>query len=32
MAVEMAVGFAVVTASFRAGEIDLVDSADELRG
>ncbi|MEO6881612.1 MAG: NADH-quinone oxidoreductase subunit NuoK [Mycobacteriaceae bacterium] len=32
MAVEMAVGFAVVTATFRAGEIDLVDSADELRG
>ncbi|TDC22548.1 NADH-quinone oxidoreductase subunit K [Streptomyces sp. 8K308] len=31
MAVEMAVGFAVVTALFRVGEVDTVDAAAELR-
>ncbi|MDT0318842.1 NADH-quinone oxidoreductase subunit NuoK [Streptomyces millisiae] len=31
MAVEMAVGFAVVTALFRAREVDTVDEAAELR-
>ncbi|MFW6691111.1 NADH-quinone oxidoreductase subunit NuoK [Streptomyces sp. MAR4 CNX-425] len=32
MAVEMAVGFAVVTALFRAREADTADEAAELRG
>ncbi|MEN3585181.1 NADH-quinone oxidoreductase subunit NuoK [Streptomyces sp. ZYX-F-203] len=32
MAVEMAVGFAVVTALFRAREIDTTDDAAKLRG
>ncbi len=32
MALEMAVGFAVVTALFRTGEKDLTDQAAELRG
>ncbi|MER8256889.1 NADH-quinone oxidoreductase subunit NuoK [Streptomyces albidoflavus] len=32
MALEMAVGFAVVTALFRIGEKDLTDQAAELRG
>ncbi|MEU4684954.1 NADH-quinone oxidoreductase subunit K [Streptomyces xinghaiensis] len=31
MAVEMAVGFAVVTALFRAQEIDMTDMAAELK-
>jgi NAD(P)H-quinone oxidoreductase subunit 4L len=31
MAVEMAVGFAVVTALFRAREIDMTDMAAELK-
>ncbi|WP_329026996.1 NADH-quinone oxidoreductase subunit NuoK [Streptomyces sp. NBC_00690] len=31
MAVEMAVGFAVVTALFRAREVDVTDLATELR-
>ncbi|MEU1892860.1 NADH-quinone oxidoreductase subunit NuoK [Streptomyces pristinaespiralis] len=31
MAVEMAVGFAVVTALFRARQIDMTDMAAELR-
>ncbi|MEU3253407.1 NADH-quinone oxidoreductase subunit NuoK [Streptomyces sp. NPDC006997] len=31
MAVEMAVGFAVVTALFRAREVDMTDMAAELR-
>ncbi|KOX10014.1 NADH-quinone oxidoreductase subunit NuoK [Nocardiopsis sp. NRRL B-16309] len=30
MAVEMAVGFAVTTAIFRARDIDMVDAADDL--
>ena len=30
MAVEMAAGFAVTTAIFRARDIDVVDSADDL--
>ena len=32
MAVEMAVGFAVTTAIFRARDVDLTDSAADLRG
>ncbi|MEV0768579.1 NADH-quinone oxidoreductase subunit NuoK [Nocardia salmonicida] len=32
MAVEMAAGFAVTTAIFRARDIDMVDMADELKG
>ncbi|NNH72538.1 NADH-quinone oxidoreductase subunit NuoK [Nocardia uniformis] len=32
MAIEMAAGFAVTTAIFRARDIDMVDSADDLRG
>lgn len=32
MAVEMAVGFAVVTALFRAREVDTTDEAAELKG
>ena len=32
MTVEMAMGFAVVTALFRASDADLTDSAAELRG
>lgn len=32
MAVEMAVGFAVVTALFRDREVDMTDEAAELRG
>ncbi|MEU9605531.1 NADH-quinone oxidoreductase subunit NuoK [Streptomyces sp. NPDC048057] len=32
MAVEMAIGFAVVTALFRAREVDVTDGATELRG
>lgn len=32
MAVEMALGFAVVTALFRAQEVDMTDMAEELRG
>lgn len=31
MAVEMAIGFAVVTALFRAREVDMTDDAAELR-
>ncbi|MEU3550851.1 NADH-quinone oxidoreductase subunit NuoK [Streptomyces longwoodensis] len=31
MAVEMAVGFAVVTALFRAREVDMTDMATELK-
>ncbi|MEY9212153.1 NADH-quinone oxidoreductase subunit NuoK [Thermobifida halotolerans] len=31
MAVEMAVGFAVATAIFRARDVDMVDSAADLR-
>jgi NAD(P)H-quinone oxidoreductase subunit 4L len=32
MAVEMAVGFAVTAAIFRARDVDLTDSAADLRG
>ncbi|WP_067686216.1 NADH-quinone oxidoreductase subunit NuoK [Nocardia jejuensis] len=32
MAVEMAAGFAVTTAIFRARDVDLVDSAADLKG
>ena len=32
MAVEMAMGFALVTAMFRATEVDMTDMADELSG
>ncbi|AKH85823.1 NADH-ubiquinone oxidoreductase [Streptomyces sp. CNQ-509] len=32
MAVEMAVGFAVVTALFRCREVDMTDDAAELKG
>ncbi|WP_447040985.1 NADH-quinone oxidoreductase subunit NuoK [Streptomyces sp. DSM 118878] len=32
MALEMAVGFAVVTALFRSREIDMTDMAAELKG
>lgn len=32
MAVEMAVGFAVVTAIYRARQVDMTDSAADLRG
>ncbi|MBA3248933.1 MAG: NADH-quinone oxidoreductase subunit NuoK [Geodermatophilaceae bacterium] len=32
MAVEMAMGFAVTTAIFRARDVDLTDSAADLRG
>lgn len=32
MAVEMATGFAVVTASMRARDVDMVDDARELKG
>ncbi|MCG5218545.1 NADH-quinone oxidoreductase subunit NuoK [Streptosporangium sp. KLBMP 9127] len=32
MALEMAMGFAVVTALFRAREVDLTDDAGELKG
>ncbi|WP_406865103.1 NADH-quinone oxidoreductase subunit NuoK [Streptomyces sp. HUAS MG47] len=32
MAVEMAVGFAVVTALFRSREVDMTDMAAELKG
>ncbi|OLT20131.1 NADH-quinone oxidoreductase subunit K [Actinomadura sp. CNU-125] len=32
MALEMAMGFAVVTALFRARDVDLTDDAGELRG
>ncbi|MFC4376291.1 NADH-quinone oxidoreductase subunit NuoK [Nocardia halotolerans] len=32
MAVEMAAGFAVTTAIFRARDIDMVDMADDLKG
>lgn len=32
MAVEMAMGFAVVIAIFRARDVDVTDSADDLRG
>ncbi|NYH77401.1 NAD(P)H-quinone oxidoreductase subunit 4L [Actinopolyspora biskrensis] len=32
MAVEMAVGFAVVTAIFRARDVDMTDMAADLRG
>ncbi len=32
MAVEMAMGFAVVIAIYRARQIDMVDSATDLRG
>ncbi|MHC5705149.1 NADH-quinone oxidoreductase subunit K [Streptomyces sp. PKU-MA01144] len=31
MAVEMAIGFAVVTALFRAREVDMTDEAGDLR-
>lgn len=31
MAVEMALGFAVVTAIFRAGDVDMTDMAADLR-
>lgn len=31
MALEMAIGFAVVTALFRSGEIDMTDMAAELK-
>ncbi|MEV0961652.1 MULTISPECIES: NADH-quinone oxidoreductase subunit NuoK [unclassified Streptomyces] len=31
MAVEMAIGFAVVTALFRAREVDMTDDAGDLR-
>ncbi|MCX4966393.1 NADH-quinone oxidoreductase subunit NuoK [Streptomyces sp. NBC_00654] len=32
MAVEMAIGFAIVTALFRAREVDMTDEAAELKG
>jgi NAD(P)H-quinone oxidoreductase subunit 4L len=32
MAVEMAIGFAVTTAIFRARDIDMVDAATDLHG
>ncbi|NKZ04859.1 NADH-quinone oxidoreductase subunit NuoK [Actinomadura latina] len=32
MALEMAMGFAVVTALFRTREVDMTDDAGELRG
>ncbi|MDL4771720.1 MULTISPECIES: NADH-quinone oxidoreductase subunit NuoK [Thermomonosporaceae] len=32
MALEMAMGFAVVTALFRARDVDLTDDAGDLRG
>ena len=32
MAVEMAMGFAVTTAIFRARDVDLTDSATDLKG
>jgi NAD(P)H-quinone oxidoreductase subunit 4L len=32
MAVEMAMGFAVTTAIFRARDVDMVDMAEDLRG
>jgi NAD(P)H-quinone oxidoreductase subunit 4L len=32
MAVEMAVGFAVVTAIYRARQIDMTDDAADLKG
>ncbi|MGI8722552.1 MAG: NADH-quinone oxidoreductase subunit NuoK [Geodermatophilaceae bacterium] len=32
MAVEMAMGFAVTTAIFRARDVDMTDSAADLRG
>jgi len=32
MAVEMAVGFAVVTASYRSRQVDMTDDAADLRG
>ncbi|WP_433590751.1 NADH-quinone oxidoreductase subunit NuoK [Nocardia sp. CA-145437] len=32
MAVEMAAGFAVTTAIFRARDVDMVDSAADLKG
>ncbi|MBT2444352.1 NADH-quinone oxidoreductase subunit NuoK [Streptomyces sp. ISL-36] len=32
MAVEMAIGFAIVTALFRTREVDTTDEAAELRG
>ena len=32
MAVEMAMGFAVTTAIFRARDVDMTDGAEDLRG
>jgi NAD(P)H-quinone oxidoreductase subunit 4L len=32
MAVEMAMGFAVTTAIFRARDVDMADNAGDLRG
>jgi NAD(P)H-quinone oxidoreductase subunit 4L len=32
MAVEMAVGFAVVTAIYRARQVDMTDDAADLKG
>ncbi|MFD0906051.1 NADH-quinone oxidoreductase subunit NuoK [Actinomadura sediminis] len=32
MALEMAMGFAVVTALFRARDVDVTDSAEDLKG
>lgn len=32
MAIEMAMGFAVTTAIFRARDVDMTDMADELKG
>jgi len=32
MTIEMAVGFAVTTAIFRAREVDMTDMADDLKG
>ena len=32
MAVEMAMGFAVTTAIFRARQVDMTDMAEELKG
>lgn len=32
MAIEMAVGFAVVTALYRARQVDMTDAAADLRG
>ncbi|OLT13887.1 NADH-quinone oxidoreductase subunit K [Actinomadura sp. CNU-125] len=32
MALEMAMGFAVLTALFRARDVDVTDSAEDLRG